>query len=333
MKILLIFTLFICCFNISNAQWVTSGTTIYNQNTGNVGIGTNNPLAPLEVTSTAGGWLLNLRGNAITAGGVTGMKFFSGYIGENKWAGVSSVAESMHSNSTGLAFYAQMTEKMRITGSGNVGVGTANPISLFQVGDGIMKIAMGDASGAGMAYGTGYLGFNAARSGTNWTVLHDGANNGGAVIFSSIFGDIYFSSVETTGPYHRTMTDAEIKSRIKFRIAADGTSYAKSVNVQLTNWPDYVFKKNYYLPSLAEVQTYIDENNHLPEIPSAQQIAKDGLNLGEMNKLLLKKVEELTLYLIEKDKELFTQKEQLLSQQKQLNLQSEQIKTILEKIK
>jgi hypothetical protein len=67
----------------------------------------------------------------------------------------------------------------------------------------------------------------------------------------------------------------------------------------VANWPDYVFKKDYALPSLADVKTYIDQNQHLPEIPSAQQIEKDGINLGEMNKLLLKKVEELTLYLIE----------------------------------
>ena len=57
------------------------------------------------------------------------------------------------------------------------------------------------------------------------------------MIYSSIFGDLYFSTVETTGATHRTMTDTEIKSRIKFRMAADGTSYAKAVNVQITNWP------------------------------------------------------------------------------------------------
>ena len=71
----------------------------------------------------------------------------------------------------------------------------------------------------------------------------------------------------------------------------------------------------------------------MPEIPSAQQIAKDGLNLDEMNKLLLKKVEELTFYLIEKDKELSAQKVELLSQQKQLNLKLKQISAILKKIK
>jgi hypothetical protein len=69
------------------------------------------------------------------------------------------------------------------------------------------------------------------------------------------------------------------------------------------SWPDYVFKPSYTLPSLTEVKSYIDQNHHLPEIPSAEQIEKDGLNLGEMNKVLVKKVEELTLYLIEMKEE------------------------------
>lgn len=67
--------------------------------------------------------------------------------------------------------------------------------------------------------------------------------------------------------------------------------------------PDYVFKPTYHLPTLTEIKTYIDQNHHLPEVPSAEQVANDGLKLGEMNTLLLKKVEELTLYLIEKDQQ------------------------------
>ncbi|WP_419698979.1 hypothetical protein [Mucilaginibacter sp. NFX135] len=91
---------------------------------------------------------------------------------------------------------------------------------------------------------------------------------------------------------------------VGYQFAVNGSMIATSATVQLRNsWPDYVFKKGYQLPSLQEVKAYIDQNQHLPEIPSEQQIAKDGLNLGEMNKLLMKKVEELTLYLIEKDKE------------------------------
>ncbi|NVM62199.1 hypothetical protein FHW88_000475 [Mucilaginibacter sp. SG538B] len=88
-----------------------------------------------------------------------------------------------------------------------------------------------------------------------------------------------------------------------YKFAVNGSAVATSVTVKLNNvWPDYVFKPSYQLPSLSEVKTYIDQHQHLPEIPSEQEIAKDGQNLGEMNKLLLKKVEELTLYLIEKDR-------------------------------
>jgi hypothetical protein len=86
-----------------------------------------------------------------------------------------------------------------------------------------------------------------------------------------------------------------------FMLAVNGNVHAKQVNVDLNGFPDYVFDKNYTLPPLTDVKAYIDKNHHLPEIPTEQQIEKDGLNLGEMNKLLVKKVEELTLYLIERD--------------------------------
>jgi hypothetical protein len=68
--------------------------------------------------------------------------------------------------------------------------------------------------------------------------------------------------------------------------------------------PDYVFNETYNLRSLNEVEQYINENKHLPEIPSAAQIKKDGIDLVEMNMTLLKKVEELTLYVIEQNKKI-----------------------------
>jgi hypothetical protein len=85
-------------------------------------------------------------------------------------------------------------------------------------------------------------------------------------------------------------------------LSVNGSIRSKQIKVEIANWPDYVFKKDYTLISLSEVKTYIDQNQHLPDMPSAQEIAKDGLNLVEMNKLLLKKVEELTVYLIEQNK-------------------------------
>jgi hypothetical protein len=85
------------------------------------------------------------------------------------------------------------------------------------------------------------------------------------------------------------------------KLGVNGLIRSKEVKVETTNWPDYVFNPTYNLPSLSVVKAYINKNQHLPEMPSEMDVAKDGISLGEMNKLLVKKVEELTLYLIEKE--------------------------------
>lgn len=84
-------------------------------------------------------------------------------------------------------------------------------------------------------------------------------------------------------------------------LSVNGTVLAKKVRVSqaAADWPDYVFDSAYQLPSLESVSTFIKEKNHLPEMPSASTIEKDGHDLGEVQKLLLKKMEEMTLYMIE----------------------------------
>lgn len=84
------------------------------------------------------------------------------------------------------------------------------------------------------------------------------------------------------------------------------------------SWPDFVFKKGYTLPTLTEVKNYIDKNQHLPDMPSAAEVHTNGLDLGEMNRLLLKKVEELTLYLIEKNRQIAEQKSKVERQEVRL---------------
>ncbi len=88
-------------------------------------------------------------------------------------------------------------------------------------------------------------------------------------------------------------------------LAVKGNIHAQEVKVDLNvPGPDYVFEKNYKIKPLREVANYISTNSHLPEIPSAKLMAQNGLNLGELNMQMLKKIEELTLYLIEKDEQL-----------------------------
>jgi hypothetical protein len=107
-----------------------------------------------------------------------------------------------------------------------------------------------------------------------------------------------------------------------YKLAVNGNVIATSVTVKLyADWPDYVFKKNYKLPALSEVKTYIDKNQHLPNMPSGQDVSKNGINLGEIMKLQTKKIEELTLYAIEQREEI-----------EQLKKGQEALKAILSKL-
>lgn len=87
-------------------------------------------------------------------------------------------------------------------------------------------------------------------------------------------------------------------------LSAYGNIRAHEIKVETSYWPDYVFADDYKISPLIDIASYIKIHKHLPEMPSAQTIAADGVALGEMNKLLVKKIEELTLHLIQKDKEL-----------------------------
>lgn len=70
-----------------------------------------------------------------------------------------------------------------------------------------------------------------------------------------------------------------------------------------TGWPDFVFAPGYKLKPLTEVEQFIADNGHLPDVPSAEEVTANGVALGESQAMLLKKIEELTLYVIQLDKE------------------------------
>lgn len=97
-------------------------------------------------------------------------------------------------------------------------------------------------------------------------------------------------------------TNTFIDGTDTYRLSVKGKVRADAVKVY-TDWADFVFESGYELPTLEDVETYINENGHLKGIPSALEVEKNGIELGEMNKLLLQKIEELTLYTIELKKE------------------------------
>jgi|WetSurMetagenome_2_1015567.scaffolds.fasta_scaffold00004_17 hypothetical protein len=96
------------------------------------------------------------------------------------------------------------------------------------------------------------------------------------------------------------------------KVAVTSKIYSEEVIVKLkSEWADYVFDDEYKLLPLNEVAKFIDENKRLPDIPSSDDVAKNGITLGEMNAQLLKKVEELTLYLIDQNKKIESQSKEI----------------------
>lgn len=85
---------------------------------------------------------------------------------------------------------------------------------------------------------------------------------------------------------------------------AGGGLKVKYLKVTLTDWPDYVFSGNHTLMPLGELEAYVNEHSHLPGVPTAEEIEENGADLGEMNKVLMEKVEELTLYIIDLQKQI-----------------------------
>ncbi|MEZ5015029.1 MAG: hypothetical protein R2794_12125 [Chitinophagales bacterium] len=99
------------------------------------------------------------------------------------------------------------------------------------------------------------------------------------------------------------MGSTTVAPKAGYKLSVDGKVVCEELLVQLSPWPDYVFSDDYSLRDLSEVEAYIQDNNHLPGVPTAQEVESEGLNVGEMQQIMMEKIEELTLYLIELQKQ------------------------------
>ncbi|WP_055393101.1 discoidin domain-containing protein [Flagellimonas eckloniae] len=129
------------------------------------------------------------------------------------------------------------------------------------------------------------------------TTDSSGGSSGGSTVWSESSGDISY----TTG--NVGIGTSSIPS--EYKLAVNGKIISEELKVQLQSaWPDYVFNKDYKLPTLEEIQKHIQEKGHLINIPSADEVEANGVELGEMNKLLLEKIEELTLYILKQQQKI-----------------------------
>ena len=289
---------------------------------GNVGIGTTSPGHKLHVAGTikAGSYtfitepnngLASVFANNLYAGASNNTLVRQqnsdpgNYISLNYDRGI--IFGTGVTSTAGAEVSDNINERMRIDLSGNVGIGTTSPRSKFEA----VGVGKFSASESGSSI---FIDGSALPESNNWSNvrLTAGGDGGGAYLKTSLdnWGG-YFSWV------HGSATgDVEIM-RIGdngvaigtidtkgYKLAVNGDAIFTKVKVkQFGSWPDYVFETSYKLPSLNEVEAFIQQHKHLPGVPSAKEVEKEGLDVGENQAVLLKKIEELTLYVIELKKE------------------------------
>ncbi|WP_158829387.1 hypothetical protein [Mucilaginibacter lacusdianchii] len=293
----------------SNPTTFSEKTLFKINNAGNVGIGTSTPKSLLEIrkdVQSGQGPVLELT-NGMGQSGASTEIFFSTYdrgttapTARIKAADNQAWGANLYFDTKGNDLNAPLYTRMFIDGaSGNVGIGTTNT--------GSSKFTV---AGSGVVQNLS----NMSDQDLNVKLSSPGAADKYALIAPSMstnlalgVGGVEKMRITSSGSVVIGATDPK-----SYKLAVAGSAVAEEVNVRLkSEWADYVFKPTYRLPSLTQVKSYIDENKHLPDMPSAKEVAKEGVNLGEMVKLQTQKIEELTLYLIQQQKEIQQLKKQM----------------------
>jgi archaellum component FlaG (FlaF/FlaG flagellin family) len=224
---------------------------------------------------------------------------------------------------------------LTIKNTGDVGIGTTNPQGTLHIKNSPMWSSAN--------YGANLL----IDGNRNNSIAILDANSSNPIAITNNFGKLLFSKMPTLG--NNTSSPSSLltikntgdigigTTNPDMKLTVNGNIHAKEVKIDLSiPAPDYVFKENYNLRSIEDVEKFIKKNNHLPEIPSAKEFEKNGIMQAEMDMNLLKKIEELTLYTIQQQKEITEQKEKVQNLEKEnevLKRFSERLAKVEEQLK
>jgi len=184
---------------------------------------------------------------------------------------------------------------------GKVGVGTSNPNSKVEIK------SSGTIAG-NISSSNSYL---SLTDGNNFLIMDPNEiYSSGSVNFGAYNGEIRFRLLKESGVTDPMVITSAGRVGIgtsttgTHKLAVDGTIGAREVKVETGTWSDFVFEEDYKLRSLGEVENYIQQHKHLPDVPGEEEVLENGIELGKMDAKLLQKIEELTLYIIEQEKKI-----------------------------
>jgi hypothetical protein len=193
---------------------------------------------------------------------------------------------------------------MTLQNNGNVGVGTMNPQANLHIGK-------QEAPACSIGQSTRLILQPYGHTGGPWKFIC--RDNASSAFLDLFYGDTHSITIHHSGSVGIGTTTPDQKLTVKGKIHAEEVIVDLNVPVA-----DYVFAKDYSLMPLHKVEQYVQQNSHLPDIPSAAEIKEQGLSMGEMQNKLLKKIEEQTLYIISLNKQITQQNDQMQQLEKRI---------------
>jgi hypothetical protein len=292
---------------VSLVVWVSlcnAQSSIF-ENNGNVGIGTNSPLAKLDVLGgidIAAFYPIRL----VRGDDNHGLKYKSHYNQTTQLDG--PFLYGFYGGSLGIKQGQTEQHFINWNSVGNVGIGTVTPENaegwhkVLEVKSAINAKSLVSTENVISGLWSHEWGFYGAPSGG----------------ISGTYTNHPFSFITNKVSRMTITNDGRVGIGVSappsdFKLAVAGKVIADELKVKphASGWPDYVFKPQYQLMPLSQVEDFIKEKGHLPEVPRAEEVAKEGVELGTNQALLLKKIEELTLHLIQMEKRLNEQDKEI----------------------
>jgi len=274
---------------------------------------------PIAAISNAGHMQIagKFTSSTLSTGNQINSRLIGLYDASSDWYGFGIQSYQMRlqvgSPSARFSFFAgDNTELLTINGNGNVGIGVSQPSSHLTIA-GAQSTEETVINATNMSDQDFNVKLSAVGGSVKRTIIGPSTLNRFSLGVGVANNNEYLTIISGGNVGIGTVSPDQ-------KLTVNGTIHSKEVKVDLSvPAPDYVFENDYKLPSLEEVKNYIDQNKHLPEVPSAKEMETNGVQLGEMNMLLLKKMEEITLYMIELKNENQYAKARMQSMQKEID--------------